>query len=104
MIYTINLEKNGAQIKKLTKQAGYSVAYIQNYLQLSCPQPIYRWFKGKILPSVDNLYLLSKLLNVHMEDLIVSDFNDIILTRKRNCDDITKKRIMRYVMCLSDAS
>ena len=38
---------------------------------LSCPQPIYRWFKGQILPSVNHLFVLSKLLNVHMEELLV---------------------------------
>ena len=32
---------------------------------------IYRWYKGKILPSVDHLLMLSELLNVHMEDLLV---------------------------------
>ena len=45
--------------------------YIQAYLHLSCPQSIYRWFKGKILPSVDHLCALSRLLGVHMEDLLV---------------------------------
>ena len=36
------------------------------------PQPVYRWFKGIILPSVDNLLLLSELFHVHMEDLLVT--------------------------------
>lgn len=43
---------------------------IQQYLHLSCPQSIYRWFKGKILPSVDHLSALSLLLGVHMEELL----------------------------------
>lgn len=43
---------------------------IQNYLVLSCPQPVYRWFQGKTLPSVDHLYALSRLLGVHMEELL----------------------------------
>lgn len=44
---------------------------IQQALCLSCPQPIYRWFKGQILPSVNHLFVLSKLLDVHMEELLV---------------------------------
>ena len=44
---------------------------IQEYLHLSCVQPINRWYKGVILPSVDHLLLLSELLDVHMEDLLV---------------------------------
>jgi len=43
---------------------------IQEYLKLACPQSIYRWYKGQILPSVDNLLMLSRLLGVHMEDLL----------------------------------
>ena len=30
----------------------------------------YRWFQGKTLPSVDHLYALSRLLGVHMEELL----------------------------------
>ncbi|MBE5875710.1 MAG: hypothetical protein E7290_02335 [Lachnospiraceae bacterium] len=44
---------------------------IQDYLHLSCEQPIYRWYKGLILPSVDYLFMFSELLNVHMEDFLV---------------------------------
>ena len=44
---------------------------IQKYLHLSFPQSIYRWFKGKILPSVEHLCALSRLLNVHMEEFLV---------------------------------
>lgn len=53
----------------MIKAAGYDVKYIQQYLHLSCPQSIYRWFKGKILPSVEHLSALSILLGVHMEKL-----------------------------------
>lgn len=71
MYQPIDQIKTGINIKIMVKSAGYEVKDIQEYLYLSCPQPIYRWFKGKILPSVEHLYALSKLLNVHMEDLLV---------------------------------
>ena len=32
---------------------------------------MYRWYKGVILPSVDNLLRLSELYQVHMEELLV---------------------------------
>lgn len=69
----VDLVKTGYRIKYLVKTAGYSVNDIQEYLGLSCPQCIYRWFKGKILPSVEHLYALSVLLKVHMEELLVVD-------------------------------
>lgn len=71
MYQSINQVKTGAKLKMMLKAAGYDVRYIQEYLHFSCPQSIYRWFKGKALPSVDNLFALSQLLDAHMEDLLV---------------------------------
>lgn len=72
----IDMAKTGILLKKTIKEGGYTVKDIQNILHLSCPQPIYRWFKGTILPSVDHLYVLSRLLKVHMEDLLVTKQED----------------------------
>lgn len=72
---TIDMKKTGMQLQRLVKQNGYSVKDIQRYLSLSCPQPVYRWFKGYILPSVDNLLRLSELFHVHMEELLVKEMS-----------------------------
>lgn len=69
---SIDLYETGKRIKKLMKQKGYSVKDIQNLLHLSCPQPIYRWMKGQVLPTVDHLYIMARVLHVHMEELLVS--------------------------------
>lgn len=71
MYPTIDQEKTGIKLKMMLKTAGYDVKFIQKYLHLSCPQPIYRWFKGKVLPSVEHLCAISILLDVHMEELLV---------------------------------
>ena len=67
----IDMRQSGMKLKHLLESAGYTPRMIQEYLHLSCVQPIYRWYKGQILPSVDHLFMLSELLNVHMEDLLV---------------------------------
>ena len=67
----IDMEKTGLLLKYKIQQAGYTVKDIQKKLLLSCPQPIYRWYQGKVLPSVNHLYALSRLLGVHMEELLV---------------------------------
>lgn len=67
----IDMKQTGERIKKLMDEKGIRVSEIQKQLYLSCPQPIYRWFKGKILPSLNHLYMLSKILGVHMEEMIV---------------------------------
>ena len=71
----IDMEKTGNNLRKYAYENGYSVKDIQQYLGLSCPQPVYRWFKGIILPSVDNLLRLSELFHVHMEDLLVKQYS-----------------------------
>lgn len=78
--------ETGKRLKKLAQRNGYSVKEIQQYLGLSCPQPVYRWYKGIILPSVDNLLRLSELYQVHMEELLVK-------TRYIMCFDVEKIQI-----------
>ena len=75
---SINIRKTGTRLKYLAKCNGYSVKDIQEYLGLCCPQSIYRWYKGKILPSIDNLFRLSELYGMHMEELLVKDNAKVI--------------------------
>ncbi len=83
---SIDMIETGKRLKKLAQRNGYSVKEIQQYLGLSCPQPVYRWYKGIILPSVDNLLRLSELYQVHMEELLVK-------TRYIMCFDVEKIQI-----------
>ena len=83
----INMEKTGILLREKVAEKGYTVKDIQNYLQLSCPQPVYRWFKGKVMPSVDHLLMLSKVLKVHMEDLLVVEGGSHVQnTEKKICE------------------
>jgi len=66
----IDMKATGKKLKWFAEYHGYCVKDIQQYLGLSCPQPVYRWYKGIILPSIDNLLRLSELFHVHMEELI----------------------------------
>lgn len=76
----IDMQRTGIRLKELIQKRGYCVTDIQEYLHLSCPQPVYRWFKGMILPSVDHLLMLSELLGVHMEELLVKKQNPLCLS------------------------
>ena len=61
MYQPIAQQRTGQKLKIMFKLADYDVKYIQEYLNLSCPQPIYRWFKGQNLPTVEKFYALSSL-------------------------------------------
>lgn len=93
----INMQRTGRRIKQFTVKAGYDVKWIQEYLHLSCPQPIYRWFKGKILPSVDHLFMLSQLFNVHMEDFLVGDTDVLECDLEDIWEHDAKKRRLFYL-------
>ena len=61
----------GENILRLRKARGLSVRDLQNWFGFEEPQAIYKWQKGKSLPTVDNLYALGALLNVPMEEILV---------------------------------
>lgn len=99
MYPTIDLEKTGIKLKNMLKMAGYDVKFIQEYLHLSCPQSIYRWFKGKTLPTVENLCALSKLLEVHMEELLVLHGQAVDDRMNKTAADVRMKRLFSYIKC-----
>ena len=96
----IDMEKTGNNLRKYAYENGYSVRDIQQYLGLSCPQPVYRWFKGIILPSDDNLLRLSELFHVHMADLLVKQYSkyayDYCLTVEVNSIRFIKRMQVYY--------
>ncbi len=62
----------GENIQRLRRARGLSVKDVQTFFGFEEPQAIYKWQRGKSLPSVDNLYALSRLLDVSMDDILVS--------------------------------
>lgn len=93
----IDLQQTGKKLKHMIESAGYTPRMIQDYLHLSCVQPIYRWYKGVILPSVDNLLMLSELLNAHMEDLLVKKNAIPMIYDIEQCySQATQKRFIAY--------
>lgn len=89
----------GQLIKRLVSESGCSVSELQGCLGLSCPQPIYRWFKGQAMPSIDNLYALSQVLGMHMEDMLIQKDDKIWLVEVRENKNI-KKRLLAYAKSL----
>ena len=80
----IDMKQTGNRIKSLCAQRGITVKHIQEKLQIGAFQSVYNWFQGKSLPSLDNMYRLSKLLGVSMDDIIVDSTKSIIFSYKLN--------------------
>ena len=70
-VLQINMKATGERLKKLCEENCVTIKRIQEELQIGAYKSIYNWFAGKTLPSLDNMYRLSRLLGVPMEDMIV---------------------------------
>ena len=60
--------------------------------------------KGKILPSVEHLCVLSELLNVHMEDLLVLQGQSMEDNIVEVTDDARIRILLLYMKCLQEAT
>ena len=70
---TIDMIRTGQNIARLRKQAGLSVRDLQDIFGFATPQAIYKWQQGVALPTIDNLVVLAAVLQVRMDDIVVTD-------------------------------
>ncbi len=68
----INVERTGKRIQRICERKGISAREIQEFMGFSARQSVYDWFRGKNLPTLDNLYALSRLLMVPMDTLVAA--------------------------------
>ena len=69
----VNMQRTGERICMLREQRGLSVRQLQRLLGFATPQAIYKWQHDETLPTIDNLVALSAILNVSIDDILVTD-------------------------------
>lgn len=83
----ISKEETGKRIRRLLAESGITVRdVLQEELELDSPQSVYKWLKGKALPSLDNLLVLGCMLDLPVEQLLVlegKEDEEIVQRRKR---------------------
>lgn len=67
----IKPKETGVRIRTLMEDRGYQVKDLQIACDFMNPQAVYRWLRGDALPSLENLLILSRVLNIGIEDLLV---------------------------------
>ena len=67
----LNTVATGERIRALRRARGLTVAQVAEFMGFSSEQAIYKWQRGDCFPTVDNLYALSRLLGVPMDDIVV---------------------------------
>jgi len=66
----IDTQATGKKIKQLRKEKKIKVSEMARALELESEQAIYKWQRGDSLPSIDNLYALSRLFGTPIDDII----------------------------------
>lgn len=70
MLPLIDKKKTGINLRLMMDKRGFTVKDIQQYLKLGSVQSVYHWLNGVSLPTVDNLYALSYLFQVPVDDML----------------------------------
>lgn len=77
---TIDMVRTGQNINRLRKNAGVSVKDLQDVFGFATPQAIYKWQHGTALPTIDNLVVLAAVLGVKIDDILVMNDAQIVLS------------------------
>ena len=67
----IDMLRTGEKIERLRKARGFTVSELQDCLGFNTPQSIYKWQKGKVVPTIDHLVALSSLFDVTIDEIII---------------------------------
>ncbi|MBE5971638.1 MAG: helix-turn-helix transcriptional regulator [Lachnoclostridium sp.] len=95
-MYRISKAATGKRLRKLLAWYGVTVREIQEEMGLESPQAIYKWLNGRALPSTENLLILSRLLNIPMEDVLVVEQTPMDRERKKEWDAKHPHAFMAY--------
>ncbi len=96
---SVKQKETGENIRRLLKTNGYTVKDVQEVMGFENPQAVYKWLSGKSLPSLENLLILSKLLNISIENILVLD-EDINILQRINTQWI--RNWINYVLVLQN--
>lgn len=72
---TIDMAATGRNIIRLREAAGLTVRDLQDIFGFTTPQAIYKWQHGTAMPTIDNLVVLSAVLEVPIDEIIVVNAN-----------------------------
>ena len=70
MIPVINMRETGINLRLLMDKNGISVKDVKDYLGLTSIQSVYNWLNGLNMPTIDNLYALSQMLDVSIDEIV----------------------------------
>ena len=78
MFPVINLRETGINLRRIMDKRGIEPKDVQEYLNLASTQSVYNWCNGLNMPTVDNRYALSQLLQVSIDEIICGNRKAIV--------------------------
>lgn len=71
-VQVIDTKQTGSRIKEMCKERNVAPNELKERMQFTSVTPIYKWWEGKSVPSLDNLVILAKVLETSIESLLVT--------------------------------
>lgn len=93
MFPTINKKETGVNLRRIMDMRGVKPKDIQEYLGFGCVQSVYRWLDGVSMPTVDNLYAISKMLQVPMDSIVCGNAGRTKSQMDTKCENIRCKAV-----------
>ena len=96
MFPIINKRETGVNLRRIMDMRGITPKDVQEYLGLGCVQSVYRWTDGVNMPTIDNLYALSELLQVPIDAIVRGNRAPIALNIIIKPLDSRERRLCAY--------
>lgn len=96
MFPTIDKKETGINIRRIMDERGITVKDVQEYLNLGSTQSVYHWLNGISMPSIDNLYALSELVCVPMDEIVCGNRKPITPDIEIDTPDLRTKQLYMY--------
>lgn len=96
MFPLINKRETGINLRRIMDRLGISARDVQEYLGLGCVQSVYRWLDGHSMPTVDNLYALSELFQMPMDEIVCGNRAPIATNKVSEMPSSQESRVLAY--------
>lgn len=93
----INRIETARRIKFLMEYRQLKPVDLKEYLGLTCVQTVYRWLDGTNIPTIDNLYALSQLFRIQIDEIVAGNKSEMAgfmmkLSQRRGMDGEASKK------------
>ncbi len=87
----IDKRKTGIHLRRIMDERDLSVKDVQQYLGLGSVQSVYHWLNGLSMPTIDNLYALSVLFQMPIDDMLCGNRQSIPINS--NCSQFERLQV-----------